>query len=215
MKFFIDTAEISEVERIQKMGILDGITTNPSLIAKEGRDFKEVITEMSEILDGPISAEVLSEDAKGMVEEAEELAKIHENIVIKLPMTGEGLEATYELTKKGIQTNVTLIFTANQALMAAKAGATFVSPFLGRLDDLSQEGILLIHEIVEIFENYDLDSEIIVASIRSPLHVKEIALAGADIATIPPNVFDAMLKHPLTEAGIESFNKDWEEYIND
>lgn len=215
MKFFIDTAEISEVERIQKMGILDGITTNPSLIAKEGRDFKEVITEMSEILDGPISAEVLSEDAKGMVEEAEELAKIHENIVIKLPMTGEGLEATYKLTKKGIQTNVTLIFTANQALMAAKAGATFVSPFLGRLDDLSQEGILLIHEIVEIFENYDLDSEIIVASIRSPLHVKEIALAGADIATIPPNVFDAMLKHPLTEAGIESFNKDWEEYIND
>lgn len=215
MKFFIDTAEISEVERIQKMGILDGITTNPSLIAKEGRDFKEVITEMSEILDGPISAEVLSEDAKGMVEEAEELAKIHENIVIKLPMTGEGLEATYELTKKGIQTNVTLIFTANQALMAAKAGATFVSPFLGRLDDLSQEGILLIHEIVEIFENYDLDSEIIVASIRSPLHVKEIALVGADIATIPPNVFDAMLKHPLTEAGIESFNKDWEEYIND
>lgn len=215
MKFFIDTAEISEVERIQKMGILDGITTNPSLIAKEGRDFKEVITEMSEILDGPISAEVLSEDAKGMVEEAEELAKIHENIVIKLPMIGEGLEATYELTKKGIQTNVTLIFTANQALMAAKAGATFVSPFLGRLDDLSQEGILLIHEIVEIFENYDLDSEIIVASIRSPLHVKEIALAGADIATIPPNVFDAMLKHPLTEAGIESFNKDWEEYIND
>lgn len=215
MKFFIDTAEISEVERIQKMGILDGITTNPSLIAKEGRDFKEVITEMSEILHGPISAEVLSEDAKGMVEEAEELAKIHENIVIKLPMIGEGLEATYELTKKGIQTNVTLIFTANQALMAAKAGATFVSPFLGRLDDLSQEGILLIHEIVEIFENYDLDSEIIVASIRSPLHVKEIALAGADIATIPPNVFDAMLKHPLTEAGIESFNKDWEEYIND
>ena len=213
MKFFIDTAEVSEVKRIQKMGILDGITTNPSLIAKEGRDFKEVISEMSEILDGPISAEVISEDAEGMIKEAEDLVKIHENIVIKVPMTEEGLQATHELSKKNIKTNVTLVFTANQALMAAKAGATFVSPFLGRLDDLSQEGIELIEEIVVIFENYCLDTEIIAASVRGPLHAKQIALAGADIATIPPKVFDQMLKHPLTDSGLESFLEDWEEFI--
>lgn len=210
MKFFIDTANVDEIKEIASWGIIDGVTTNPSLIAKEGRDFQEVIAEITEIVNGPVSAEVVSEDAEGMLEEAKELVKIHDNIVIKLPMTKEGLKACSELSKNGVHTNVTLVFSANQALMAAKAGATYVSPFLGRLDDISTDGIALIEEIVTIFDNYDFDTEIIAASIRHPLHVKDIALTGADIATIPYKVFEQMVKHPLTDSGIEKFLKDWE-----
>lgn len=210
MKFFIDTANVDEIKEIASWGIIDGVTTNPSLIAKEGRDFQEVIAEITEIVNGPVSAEVVSEDAEGMLEEAKELVKIHDNIVIKLPMTKEGLKACSELSKNGVHTNVTLVFSANQALMAAKAGATYVSPFLGRLDDISTDGIALIEEIVTIFDNYDFDTEIIAASIRHPLHVKDIALTGADIATIPYKVFEQMVKHPLTDSDIEKFLKDWE-----
>lgn len=211
MKFFIDTANVDEIREVASWGILDGVTTNPSLIAKEGRVFKEVIKEITEIVDGPISAEVISEDAEGMLKEAEDLAAIHKNIVIKLPMTKEGLKACSELSKKGIMTNVTLIFSANQALMAAKAGATFVSPFLGRLDDIGFEGVDLIEQVANIFAIYDIDTEIIAASVRHPLHVTQIAERGADIATIPYKVFVQMLKHPLTDSGIERFLKDWED----
>lgn len=210
MKFFIDTANIDEIREVASWGILDGVTTNPSLIAKEGRVFEEVIKEISEIVDGPISAEVISEDHEGMLKEAFELAKIHENIVIKLPMTKEGLKACKALTEKGIKTNVTLIFSANQALLAAKAGATFVSPFLGRLDDIGFDGMDLVRQIADIFMNYDIDTEIIAASVRHPLHVTQVAESGADIATIPYKVFNQMLKHPLTDIGIEKFLKDWE-----
>lgn len=210
MKFFIDTANIDEIREVASWGILDGVTTNPSLIAKEGRVFEEVIKEISEIVDGPISAEVISEDHEGMLKEAFELAKIHENIVIKLPMTKEGLKACKALSEKGIKTNVTLIFSANQALLAAKAGATFVSPFLGRLDDIGFDGMDLVRQIADIFMNYDIETEIIAASVRHPLHVTQVAESGADIATIPYKVFNQMLKHPLTDIGIEKFLKDWE-----
>ncbi len=210
MKFFIDTANVEDIKEIASWGVVDGVTTNPSLIAKEGRDFEEVVREITTIVDGPISAEVIALDHEGMLEEARELAKIHENITIKIPMTKEGLIAVHALSKEGIKTNVTLIFSATQALLAAKAGATFVSPFLGRLDDLSQRGMDLIEEIVEIFALYDIDTEIIAASVRHPLHVKEIAMTGCDIATIPPAVFRKMIEHPMTDLGIERFLKDWE-----
>lgn len=210
MKFFIDTANVEDIKEIASWGVVDGVTTNPSLIAKEGRDFEEVVREITTIVDGPISAEVIALDHEGMLEEARELAKIHENITIKIPMTKEGLIAVHALSKEGIKTNVTLIFSATQALLAAKAGATFVSPFLGRLDDLSQRGMDLIEEIVEIFALYDIATEIIAASVRHPLHVKEIAMTGCDIATIPPAVFRKMIEHPMTDLGIERFLKDWE-----
>lgn len=210
MKFFIDTANVNEIKEVASWGILDGVTTNPSLIVKEGRDFHEVVQEITEIVNGPISAEVVSEDAEGMLEEAKELTKIHDNIVIKLPMTKEGLKACSQLSKDGVHTNVTLVFSATQALMAAKAGASYVSPFLGRLDDISTDGIILIEDIVKIFKNYDIHTEIIAASIRHPLHVLNIAKAGADISTIPYKVYEQMVKHPLTDSGIEKFLKDWE-----
>lgn len=210
MKFFIDTANIAEIKEAASMGMVDGVTTNPSLIAKEGRDFKEIITEISQIIDGPISAEVISLEADGMVEEARELVKIHDNIVVKIPMTTEGLKATRTLTDEGIKTNVTLVFSPLQALMAAKAGATYVSPFVGRLDDLSQDGLVLIEQLVTIFDNYGYNTEIIVASVRNPLHVLDSALAGADVATIPFNVLSKLAAHPLTDKGIQAFMDDWD-----
>ena len=210
MKLFIDTANIDEIRAANDLGVICGVTTNPSLIAKEGRDFKEVVTEITSIVDGPISAEVISLDAQGMVAEARELAKIHKNIVIKIPMCAEGLKAVKILTAEGIKTNVTLIFSASQALLAAKAGATYVSPFLGRIDDISWEGADLIADIVDIFNVQGIDTEIIAASIRSPLHVVQVAKLGADIATIPYKVIMQMIEHPLTKIGIERFLKDWE-----
>ncbi len=210
MKFFIDTANVDEIREAHAMGMVDGVTTNPSLIAKEGRDFKEVITEICGIVDGPISAEVIALDAEGMVAEARELVKIHKNIVIKIPMTVDGLKATKTLTAEGIRTNVTLVFSPLQALMAAKAGATYVSPFLGRLDDLAQDGMILIEQIVEIFNNYGFETEVIVASIRNPLHVLESARIGADIATIPFSVLGKLAAHPLTDKGLKAFLADWE-----
>ncbi|AZT90220.1 fructose-6-phosphate aldolase [Caldicellulosiruptor changbaiensis] len=211
MKLFIDTANINEIKEAYSWGIICGVTTNPSLIAKEGRDFKEVVNEICSIVDGPISAEVISLKAEGMIEEARDLAKIHKNVVIKIPMTAEGLKAVSVLSKEGIKTNVTLIFSAAQALLAAKAGATYVSPFVGRLDDIGQNGIELIKEIVQIFRNYpDIKTEIIAASIRHPIHVIEAAKAGAHIATVPFKVLEQMTKHALTDVGIERFLKDWE-----
>lgn len=210
MKFFIDTADVNEIREAHALGLVDGVTTNPSLIAKSGRKFKEVIKEITAIVDGPISAEVIALDAEGMVKEAKELVKIHKNIVIKLPMTPEGLKATKQLSAKGIKTNVTLIFTSMQALLAAKAGATYVSPFVGRLDDISQDGMGIIEEIRTIFDNYGYTSEIIVASIRNPIHVLNSALIGADVATIPYSVMLQLSKHPLTDAGIAKFLEDWE-----
>ena len=209
MKFFIDTANINEIKEANDMGMVDGVTTNPSLIAKEGRDFEEIIKEICEIVDGPISAEVVSTDTEGMLEEARKLAKIHNNIVVKIPMLVDGLKATRILSEEGIKTNVTLAFSPLQALMAAKAGATYISPFIGRLDDISQEGLLLVEQIVEIYSNYALDTEIIVASIRNPLHVLESALMGADIATIPFNVLSKLAAHPLTDKGLKAFLDDW------
>lgn len=210
MKFFIDTADVNEIREAHALGLVDGVTTNPSLIAKSGRKFKDVIKEIVSIVDGPISAEVISLDAPGMIKEGKELAKIHKNIVVKLPMTPEGLKACKALTDKGIKTNVTLIFTSMQALLAAKAGATYVSPFVGRLDDISQDGMGIIEEIRTIFDNYGYMAEIIVASVRNPIHVLDSALIGADIATIPYSVMIQLAKHPLTDAGIAKFLKDWE-----
>nr|C6E082.1 RecName: Full=Probable transaldolase [Geobacter sp. M21] len=210
MKFFIDTADVKEIREANELGLVDGVTTNPSLIAKSGRRFEEVIKEITGIVDGPISAEVISLEHDGMIAEATELAKIHPNIVIKLPMTPEGLKATKTLYKRGIKTNVTLIFTPMQALLAAKAGATYVSPFVGRLDDISQNGMAIIQEIRTIFDNYGMDAEIIVASIRNPIHVLDSALIGADICTIPYSVMLQLAKHPLTDAGIKKFLEDWE-----
>lgn len=210
MKFFIDTANVDEIREAHAMGMVDGVTTNPSLIAKEGRVFETVIREICEIVDGPISAEVISLNEDGMVHEARELAKIHKNIVIKIPMTVDGLKATRKLSQEGIKTNVTLIFSPLQALMAAKAGATYVSPFVGRLDDLSQDGMQLVEQIVEIYNNYGFETEVIVASIRHPLHVLQSAMIGADIATIPFNVLAKLAAHPLTDKGIQAFLADWE-----
>ena len=211
MKLFIDTAIVEEIKKANDMGVICGVTTNPSLIAKSGRDFKEVITEITNIVDGPISAEVISTEAEGMVKEADELVKIHKNIVIKIPMTQEGLKATKILSSKGVKTNVTLIFSAAQALLAARARATYVSPFLGRLDDIGMDGMDLIKEIVEIFEIHDIKTEIIAASIRNPIHVTKAARCGAHIATVPYKVIIQMTKHPLTDAGMEKFLKDWED----
>lgn len=210
MKFFIDTANISEIQEIDQWGVLAGVTTNPSLVAKEGRDFVETLKEIIDIVDGPISAEVISTDAEGMIEEGERLASLSKNIVIKVPMTEEGLKAVKHFAKKKIKTNVTLIFSANQALLAAKAGASYVSPFLGRLDDIGYDGIDLIADIVEIFDVHDIDCEIIAASIRHPVHVTAAAKLGAHISTIPYKVFKQLVKHPLTDAGIKRFLEDWE-----
>ncbi|MEG2437585.1 MAG: fructose-6-phosphate aldolase [Cetobacterium sp.] len=209
MKIFIDTANVNEIREVAKMGCISGVTTNPSLIAKEGRDFKQVVTEICEIINGPISAEVISLKADEMIREGLELSNIHSNIVVKLPMTKDGLEACNTLSNKGIKTNVTLIFTANQALLAARAGATYVSPFLGRLDDIGVNGIELVRDIVDIFTTHGIKTEIIAASIRNPYHSQEAAIAGADIATIPYAVIMKMLEHPLTDAGIEKFLADW------
>lgn len=209
MKLFIDTANVDEIKQINSWGVLEGVTTNPSLIAKEGRDFKEVVEEIANIVDGPISAEVISTQAGGMVEEARDLAQIHHNIVIKIPMTDEGLKAVKALSKDGIKTNVTLVFSLSQALLAARAGATYVSPFIGRLDDIGQEGMDLIRDIVELYAIHGIETQLIAASIRSVLHVKQAALAGADIATIPYNIFKAMVSHDLTDRGIEKFLQDW------
>lgn len=211
MKIFIDTANIEHIKEVASWGILDGVTTNPSLIAKEGRNFREVIEKISKIVSGPVSAEVLSTDSKGMVKEAKELVQLGENVVIKIPMTKEGLKACNELRCENIKTNVTLIFSANQALLAAKAGASYVSPFVGRLDDICNDGISLVSDIVEIFKTYDIKTEVISASVRHPMHVIKSADAGADIATIPYEVLMKMLKHPLTDMGIDRFLKDWEE----
>jgi len=210
MKFFIDTADVKEIREAHELGLVDGVTTNPSLIAKSGRKFKDVIKEIVSIVNGPISAEVIALDAPGMIKEGKELAKIHKNIVVKVPMTPEGLKATKALTALKIKTNVTLIFTPMQALLAAKAGATYVSPFVGRLDDISQDGMGIIEEIRTIFDNYGYTSEIIVASIRNPIHVLNSALIGADVATIPYSVMLQLSKHPLTDAGIKKFLEDWQ-----
>ena len=211
MKFFIDPANVQDIRKANDMVVICGVTTNPSLIAKEGRDFNEVIKEITTIVDGPISGEVKATtvDAEGMIKEGREIAAIHSNMVVKIPMTVEGLKAVKVLAKEGIKTNVTLIFSANQALLAARAGATYVSPFLGRLDDINMTGVDLIEDIVQIFENYGLETEIIAASIRNPIHVTDCALAGAHIATVPYKVIEQMTKHPLTDAGIEKFQADY------
>lgn len=210
MKLFVDTANVEEIKKANDMGVICGVTTNPSLIAKEGRDFVEVVKEITTIVDGPISAEVISLEADKMVEEAKPLAALHKNIIIKIPMCAEGLKAVKQLTKLGIKTNVTLIFSAAQALLAARAGATYVSPFLGRLDDIGTNGMILIEEIADIFKIHDIKTEIIAASIRNPIHVIDAARAGCDIATVPYKVIEQMLHHPLTDNGIERFLKDWE-----
>ena len=210
MKFFVDTAIVEEIKKANDMGVICGVTTNPSLIAKSGRDFAEVIKEITDIVDGPISGEVkaTTQDAEGMVAEGREIAKIHPNMVVKIPMTVEGLKAVKQLSAEGIKTNVTLIFNANQALLAARAGATYVSPFLGRLDDISVPGVDLIRTIAEIFAIHDIETEIIAASIRNPIHIIDCATAGAHIATVPYGVIEAMTKHPLTDAGIAKFVQD-------
>lgn len=209
MKFFIDTANIDQIKDANNMGMVDGVTTNPSLIAKEDGEFKQIIADICKIVKGPVSAEVISLEYNGMVEEALELAKIADNITVKIPMTVEGLKAVKTLTDKGIKTNVTLVFSALQALMAAKAGATFVSPFVGRLDDLAEEGMGIVEEIVQIYENYGFDTQIIVASVRSPLHVLDSALLGADVATIPYGVLQKLASHHMTDKGIDAFLADW------
>lgn len=211
MKFFIDTAKVEDIKKANDMGVICGVTTNPSLIAKEGRVFEEVIAEIASIVDGPISGEVkaTTTDAEGMIAEGREIAKIHKNMVVKIPMTAEGLKACKVLSAEGIKTNVTLVFTANQALLAARAGATYVSPFLGRLDDISTPGIDLIRTISDIFAVAGIDTEIIAASVRHPIHVTDCALAGADIATVPYGVIEQMIKHPLTDQGIEKFQADY------
>jgi len=210
VKLFIDSANIDEIRKVAEMGIVCGVTTNPSLVAKEGRDFKEVVAEICEIVDGPVSAEVISLDAEGMVREATEISAWSPNIVIKIPMTSEGLKAVKALSAKGIKTNVTLVFSSGQALLAARAGATYVSPFAGRLDDISSDGMGVVGEIAAIFDIHGIPTEIIAASIRHPMHVIEAALVGSDIATVPYRVLMQMTKHPLTDAGIERFLADWE-----
>lgn len=209
MKLFLDTANVEHIKEANEMGVICGVTTNPSLIAKEGRDFNEVIKEITEIVDGPISGEVVSEDAEGMIKEGREIAAIHKNMIVKIPMTVEGLKAVKVLAREGIKTNVTLIFSANQALLAANAGATYVSPFLGRVDDISMDGMELVRTIAEIFEVHGINTEIIAASVRHPIHVIEAARAGAHIATVPYTLVMQMVKHPLTDAGLEKFKADW------
>ncbi len=210
MKFFIDTANLDDIKKGVEMGMVDGVTTNPSLVAKEDKPFIEILKEICQVVDGPVSAEVVSLDADGMVAEGRELAKISDNIVIKVPMIVEGLKATKRFAAEGIKTNVTLVFSSTQALLAAKAGASFVSPFVGRLDDISLPGMDLIADIMQIYQNYGYESEVIVASVRNPLHVMDAALVGADIATIPLKVIEQLAKHPLTDRGMEQFLADWE-----
>jgi transaldolase len=212
--FFLDSANIEEIKQANDWGVISGVTTNPSLIAKEGRNFQEVVKEITAIVDGPISAEVISLESAKMIEEARALAKIHPNIVIKIPITAEGLKATKALSRENIKVNMTLVFSTNQALLAARSGAAFVSPFVGRLDDINQDGMSLIEETAVVFRNYQLTTQIIAASIRHPLHVTQAALLGADIATIPFKVLKQMVKHPLTDAGIERFLADWETVKN-
>ena len=209
MKFFIDTANIEEIKKANDLGLLDGVTTNPSLVAKEGREFRALIEEICDIVDGPVNAEVVSTDKKGMIEEARDLSTIADNIVVKIPLIADGLKAVNVLSEEGIQTNVTLCFSPIQALMAAKAGASYISPFVGRLDDLSQVGMELVEQITTIYENYGYDTEIIVASVRNPLHVLDAAMMGADIATIPYKVMEQLIKHPMTDIGLEKFLSDW------
>lgn len=210
MKFFIDTANIEEIKKGVEMGMVDGVTTNPSLVSKEDKPFIEILKEICQVVDGPVNAEVVSLDADGMVEEGRELAKLDNNIVIKVPMIVEGLKAVKRLTAEGIKTNVTLIFSSSQALLAAKAGASFVSPFVGRLDDISLQGMDLVADIMTVYQNYGYESEVIVASVRNPLHVMDAALIGADIATIPLKVIEQLAKHPLTDRGMDKFLADWE-----
>ena len=209
MRFFLDTANVEHIKEANEMGVICGVTTNPSLIAKEGRDFNEVIKEITEIVDGPISGEVISEDAQGMIKEGREIAAIHKNMIVKIPMTAEGLKATKVLSKEKIKTNVTLIFSVTQALLAANAGATYVSPFLGRIDDISMDGMELVRTIADIFAIHGIETEIIAASVRNPIHVIQAAQAGADISTIPYSLVLQMIKHPLTDQGLEKFKADW------
>ncbi len=209
MKFFIDTANLDEIKEAESLGILDGVTTNPSLVAKEGKDFIELLKEIVKVVDGPISAEVVSTDYKGILKEAYDLAKIHKNIVIKVPLIKEGLKAVKTLSEDGIKTNVTLCFSASQALLAAKAGATYISPFVGRLDDISHDGMGLIEQIITIYNNYDFDTQVLVASIRHPLHLVDAAMMGAHVATMPFEVINKLFKHPLTDIGLEKFLSDW------
>ncbi|MBI3585897.1 MAG: fructose-6-phosphate aldolase [Ignavibacteriales bacterium] len=209
MKFFIDTANIQEIKEAASLGVLDGVTTNPSLVAKEGKDFRTLLDEICAIVDGPISAEVVSTDFQGIMKEGRELSKIHKNIVVKVPLIKEGLKAVKALKAEGIRTNVTLCFSPNQALLAAKAGAYFISPFIGRLDDISQNGMELIKQIVTIYKNYNYDTEVLVASVRHPLHVVDAAMIGAHICTMPFKVIDQLIKHPLTDIGLEKFLADW------
>ena len=210
MKIFIDTANLDQIKEINSWGILDGVTTNPTLVAKEGCDFETRVRDICQVVDGPISAEAVSMEAEGMIKEARQLSKIHKNIIVKIPMTSEGLKAVKVLSKEGIKTNVTLVFSPNQALLAAKAGATYVSPFVGRLDDISHDGMALVRDIVTIFRNYGFNTQVIAASMRHPVHVTEAALAGAHVATIPYDVLKKMIKHNLTDEGIQKFLKDWE-----
>ncbi|MEQ1771613.1 MAG: fructose-6-phosphate aldolase [Devosia sp.] len=209
MQFFVDTAEIADIKKLHEMGLLDGVTTNPSLVAKSGRNFKEVIKEICGIVPGPVSAEVASTEYDGMIAEGHVLAKLADNVVVKVPLTIDGLRATKTFSKEGIKTNVTLCFSPNQALLAAKCGATYVSPFLGRLDDINLDGVELIEQIRQIYDNYDYTTQILSASIRSPNHVTQVALAGSDVATIPPAVIYKLADHPLTKSGLEQFVKDW------
>ena len=210
MKFFIDTADIVEIREAKRMGILDGVTTNPSLLAKTGRDFMSVVREICEEVDGPISLEVVGTEAQGMIREAGDLARIHENVVVKIPMIVEGLKAIAALTEEGIRTNCTLVFSPVQALLAAKAGATYVSPFVGRLDDISQPGMDVVEQIIQIFDQYEMETQVLVASVRNPVHVLQAALVGADVVTVPFNVLAQLAHHPLTEIGLKKFLQDWE-----
>lgn len=210
MKFFLDTANLDEIKKVAAMGLLDGVTTNPTLISREKGVFKDIILSICEVVPGPVNAEVVSLDTEGMLREGRELAKLHPNVIVKIPMTRDGMVAVRKLANEGIRTNVTLIFSPSQALIAAKAGASYVSPFIGRLDDVSQVGMELIEQIVAIFDNYDFETEVLAASLRHPVHVVEAALAGADIATVPAKVFDQLFLHPLTDIGIKNFLADWE-----
>ena len=210
MKFFIDTADINEIREARRMGILDGVTTNPSLIAKTGKGFRTVIREICEEVNGPISVEVVSTEAEGMIREARDLSEIHENIVVKIPMLVEGLKAIVALTEENIRTNCTLVFSPVQALMAAKAGATYVSPFVGRLDDISEPGMAMVEKVIQIYDQYDFETQVLVASVRHPIHVLEAALMGADVVTVPFAVLQQLAHHPLTDIGLEKFLKDWE-----
>lgn len=210
MKFFLDTANVDEIRLASELGVLDGVTTNPSLVAKEGREFDDVLREICEIVDGPVSAEVTAIDKDGMLREGRHLAKVHRNVVVKVPLIRSGIQATKVLTSEGIRVNVTLCFSANQALVAAKAGASYISPFVGRLDDISEVGMDLIRQIRQIYDNYGFETQILAASIRHPVHVLEAALAGADVGTMPYKIFESLLSHPLTDAGLKKFLADWE-----